>query len=338
MNAWIGGQLLVRIDVFERNPHYRYGHDEGDEFAHSLQISTIICGVFGVVRFDNPGNAKALTRGTSDRTDSTLFRMYKSTLLTVRTGVIGQNITKPMEKLEPLSPDKIRSGQELINSKIFERAEKLELSNDDLEPLPDGVYNIEGYCKSSPRIMWILKQPYDDMKEGKPSGGGWEVYGAFNNDDAFKITTWQPIIYSLFGIRNHKLYGDSDVPYIRDDKSMVDLLKDIAYINIDKMPGSRPPSDAELAEAYELWKDIVEEQICLYDPQVICFANTMWLFKKDWGIDEHTKHESIPLGNDKNMFVYRKDGRLCLDTYHPAQRVVARESYVDAIIKAVNDL
>ena len=111
-----------------------------------------------------------------------------------------------MEKLEPLSPDKIRSGQELINSKIFERAEKLELSNDDLEPLPDGVYNIEGYCKSSPRIMWILKQPYDDMKEGKPSGGGWEVYGAFNNDDAFKITTWQPIIYSLFGIRNHKLY------------------------------------------------------------------------------------------------------------------------------------
>ena len=34
-----------------------------------------------------------------------------------------------------------------------------------------------------------------------------EVYGAFNNDDAFKNTTWQPIIYSLFGIRNHKLYG-----------------------------------------------------------------------------------------------------------------------------------
>lgn len=118
---------------------------------------------------------------------------------------------------------------------------------------------------------------------------------------------------------------------------MVDLLKDIAYINVDKMPGYRTTSDAELAEAYEQWKDIVEEQIRLYDPQVICFANTMWLFKKDWGIDEHTKHESIPLGNDKNMFVYRKDGRLCLDTYHPAQRVVPRENYVDAIIKIVNE-
>lgn len=241
-----------------------------------------------------------------------------------------------MEKSELLSPGKIRSGQELIKNKIYERAKELGLSNDGLEPIPDGVFNIEGYCQSSPRIMWILKQPYDDFKDGKPSGGGWEVYGAFNNDDAYKNTTWQPIVYTLFGIRNHKFYGDSDVPYIHDDKTMVDLMKDIAYINVDKMPGLKTTSDVELAEAYEQWKGIIEEQIRLYDPQVICFANTMWLFKKDWDIDEHTEHESISLGNDKHMLVYHKDDRLCLDTYHPAQRVVARENYVDAIIKVVN--
>lgn len=128
-----------------------------------------------------------------------------------------------MEKSELLSPDKIRSGQELIKSKIFERAEKLELSNDGLEPLPDGVADIEGYCKSSPRIMWVLKQPYDDMKDGKPFGGGWEVYGAFENSDAHTNMTWQPIVYSLVGIRDHKQYND--MPYIRDDKSMLDVLK-----------------------------------------------------------------------------------------------------------------
>lgn len=241
-----------------------------------------------------------------------------------------------MVNSKKLSSEDIRKGQEKIKEEIYARAKELGISTDDLWPLPDGVFNIEGYCQSSPRIMWILKQPYDDMKEGKPYGGGWEVYGAFNNDDAFKNTTWQPIIYSLFGIRNYKLYGDSDVPYIRDDKSMVDLLKDIAYINVDKMPGYRSTSDEELSQAYEQWKDIVEEQIRLYDPQVICFANTMWLFKKDWGIDENTEHEEVPLGNDKSMFVYNKDGRLCLDTYHPAQRVVKREDYVDSIIKVVN--
>ena len=34
---------------------------------------------------------RPLWRGTSDRIDSTLFRMYKSKLLTVRTGAIGHN-------------------------------------------------------------------------------------------------------------------------------------------------------------------------------------------------------------------------------------------------------
>lgn len=173
------------------------------------------------------------------------------------------------------------------------------------------------------------------MKKGKPHGGGWEVYGAFENSDAHTNMTWQPIVYSLVGIRKNKLYND--MPYIRDDKSMLEVLKDIAYINVDKMPGYRTTSDKELAHAYEQWKDIIEEQIRLYDPQVICFANTMWIFKKDWGIDEHTEHETVPLGNDKYMFVYRKDGRLCLDTYHPAQRTIPRGNYVDSIIKVIND-
>ena len=93
-----------------------------------------------------------------------------------------------------------------------------------------------------------------------------------------------------------------------------------------------------MAVRFLTFTDCFNKFISLQCKQVICFANTMWLFKKDWGIDEHTKHESIPLGNDKNMFVYRKDGRLCLDTYHPSQRVVKRGNYVDAIIKAVNDL
>lgn len=239
-----------------------------------------------------------------------------------------------MEKSKPICPDEIRSGQELIKTKIYERAKGLGLSNEGLAPIPDGVYNIEGYCNSTPRIMWVLKQPYDDFKEGKPSGGGWEVYGAFENSDADTNRTWQPIVYTLVGIREHKLW--KDMSYIRDAKSMMETLKDIAYINVDKMPGMKNTSDEELAEAYERWKGIIEEQIRLYDPQVICFANTMWLFKKDWGIDENTKYESISLGNDKHMLVYHKDGRLCLDTYHPAQRVITRENYVDAIIKVVN--
>ena len=88
-----------------------------------------------------------------------------------------------MVNSKKLSSEDIRKGQEKIKEEIYARAKELGISTDDLWPLPDGVFNIEGYCQSSPRIMWILKQPYDDMKEGKPYGGGWDVYGAFNKDD-----------------------------------------------------------------------------------------------------------------------------------------------------------
>ena len=43
-----------------------YDVDVGIQYIH-------IRGAFSVARFDNPGNAKALTRGTSDRTGSTFF-------------------------------------------------------------------------------------------------------------------------------------------------------------------------------------------------------------------------------------------------------------------------
>ena len=41
----------------------------------------IIRGAFGVARFDNPGNAKALTSGTSDRTGSTFSYFCISTIV-----------------------------------------------------------------------------------------------------------------------------------------------------------------------------------------------------------------------------------------------------------------
>ncbi len=35
------------------------------------------------------------------------------------------------------------------------------------EPIIDGIFNIEMYQKEPLRILWILKEPYDD------DGGGW---------------------------------------------------------------------------------------------------------------------------------------------------------------------
>ena len=54
--------------MFIYNPHWLFVF-----IAEREKLYTHQRGAFGVARFDNLGNAKALTRGTSDRTGSTFF-------------------------------------------------------------------------------------------------------------------------------------------------------------------------------------------------------------------------------------------------------------------------
>ena len=54
------------------------------------ELYTHLRGAFSVARFDILGNAKALTRGTSDRTGSTFFYAYvKLNEITANQGVVG---------------------------------------------------------------------------------------------------------------------------------------------------------------------------------------------------------------------------------------------------------
>jgi len=57
--------------VFIYNPHWLYVF-----IAEREKLYTHQRGAFGVARFDRQGNAKALTRGTSDRTGSTFLYVY----------------------------------------------------------------------------------------------------------------------------------------------------------------------------------------------------------------------------------------------------------------------
>ena len=96
-----------------------------------------------------------------------------------------------------------RAQQQLIDE-IYAHARRLGLSNDELWPIPDGIYvpepkagteaadlsTLEAYL-SGTRVMWVLKEPYDETEGNSPSGGGWNLFGAFDNDDAWANRTWQ---------------------------------------------------------------------------------------------------------------------------------------------------
>ena len=229
----------------------------------------------------------------------------------------------------------LEKKQQEMQDKIRNTAEALGLSKDDpvLEPICDGVSDIEGYLKSNPKIMWILKEPWDDMTaEGIAAGGGWSLTELFKNNVWMNQDNWKLMIQINYAIRNNLTWEELD--YIENNSAMADELKKMAYINISKMPNGKISSDSYLTTCYDLWKDILFEQIGLYSPDIIIFGNTFKLFAKDLGIDNEPTYTAT--SGKWCAKAYKKDKQIFIDAYHPSRKggEDGGHDYVTSVIEA----
>lgn len=230
-------------------------------------------------------------------------------------------------------PEQLKNAQEGIKNDICKLAEERKLSTAEIEPIYDGIFDAKEYLlPTSPRIMWILKEPYDDFDEkGNPKGGGWKLF----SDDDFVNTVWknktfQVVTYITYGILNHKKWDD--MPWIRDKKEMMNVLKRIAYINISKMPGDKRLK-CNLSEAYQTWKEIILKQIKVYNPQILIFGNTFHLVKDDLIGEDVEPEIKEEVQNGVYLHVYEIENKKIFDAYHPNQSRIKRQKYVDSIIE-----
>ena len=212
-----------------------------------------------------------------------------------------------------MTTEDLRKAQEDIQNKILQCAKENHLTSNDILPMYDGVYDVHKYLASSPRIMWVLKEFVDEITNGKPSGGDYYVYDCFakNKDEIRKNPTWRRMIYTSYGIAKHRRWNEMD--WIKDDLSMVDILKQIAYINVSKMPGNITSDDNNIRKCYSIWRTILLKQIQVYNPQIIIFGNTFKFFKEDMiGLDIEPKK----IGG--YLDIYERNGVLLFDAYHPS--------------------
>lgn len=208
------------------------------------------------------------------------------------------------------------------------------LSSDSLLPIFDGVADIKAYLKSSPKIMWILKEPYDYINEEtkKPEGGGWTLMEDLEKDSNNPLVqslprTMQRIIYVTAGISENLEYDHMAYYY---HPEMYKYLFQIAYINLSKMPAGTRSGD--MTEKYLIWKDIIFEQLKLYNPEVIIFGNTLQYMKEDLGINEK---DIVPLSSGW-VNIYKKEDRLFVDAYHPGI-FCSTKQYVNTMTKIIRE-
>lgn len=232
--------------------------------------------------------------------------------------------------------EELQKSQKKMHSKIYQCAQKQELikENPPLEPICDGASDIEGYLSSNPKIMWLLKEPYDDFTvKGKPKGGGWSFTKYFQNIELQPHQSMLKLIIQInYAIHNNLDWKDLD--YINDNPKMVEELQKTAYINLSKMPRNTSSSNTHLKECYRIWKDILWKQIELYTPDIIIFGNTFKFFKEDLQI---TEKPISTVSGQWSTDAYKKDNMILIDAYHPSRKGGEDGSfdYVTSIVKAV---
>lgn len=177
-----------------------------------------------------------------------------------------------MEKINSRDIRYIENAQRLINKRIECIAQTNGLTNGGSSfPIYDGIGNIEEYILSQPRIACLLKEPWDEIVNGKLQGGGWSICDLFmRQDQNWSNLTWQRVIYTIYGLRNNLKYMEMD--YIRDNHSMGEVLRSIAWINLNKMPAKTRSNQTYIENFRKYWKDVVKEQLRIYSPNVILCA------------------------------------------------------------------
>ncbi|OHX64320.1 hypothetical protein [Flammeovirga pacifica] len=216
-------------------------------------------------------------------------------------------------------------AEEAIQKSIF----AITPDEEGTEPISDGVVNPELYLNAKFKILWILKEPHD------PSGGGWSSNEAFNNLESWasQPSTGKNLLkkvnYATYGILNNFMEW-GDLPEINQKNDVWKALKNIAYINIRKLPGESSSDERVISTAYAKHKDLLLHQIDTYQPDIIIGGNTLCHFYNDLKLDE------IPPVKMGERIYYPTKEKIFIDAYHPSY-VMKEEEYVDNIILAVKD-
>ena len=215
----------------------------------------------------------------------------------------------------------------------------------------DGVLNLDVFNETNPRILWILKEPnwgedYNDIEENKEHLNDDEIRNILENQltNDYRIKyyndvtvynkwkmTFQNIFYITYGILERR-YNRHEIPNI-DDKAKINgtyRLSEIAFINLKKIPGGSNANPNKIESSYFKHKEFIHKQIKIIDPNIIINASRV-----------HSLFNDLSEGKSINMnysfpFVVT-ESRLIIDTFHPLQKEISAEDYVDSILCIVKD-
>lgn len=193
----------------------------------------------------------------------------------------------------------------------------------------DGVGNIEEYVKSSPKVMWILKEPWDTELDNS-----FCVYD-YNITQGTRLnTTIRNMTFSMECFQKDMTYeqlpslSTTPAKFKETEERVKQALGQIAYINISKILAGRATSDERLHQMWNDWHSLVMKQIKIYEPDVIIFGGTFHVFEsKSLGLPVLLPQEPGKKGTF-NVYETNMNSKkvTLIETNHPAYRYLGERS------------
>ena len=196
----------------------------------------------------------------------------------------------------------------------------------------DGVVDIDCYQKSPLKVMWILKETNSE--------GSWSIVDNYKNHtwltDNNRLMSIRRVIYASYGIMHPEIKDWKDFPWSYE-KECQTALRNIAFININKLPGSSVADDNMIQEAYNRNRALLKLQFDTYDPDIVIFGNTLKYvnledFDGDFSVDNRMRTEKT------DTHYYADMNRLYINAWHPSYyKGISDEDYVMDIVEITRE-
>ena len=182
----------------------------------------------------------------------------------------------------------------------------------------------DAYWDARPRVLWILK-------EANAEDGGWSLcdFLANKNGALDQYPDWKrtfgKVAQVSWGLL-HGVPGFEALPGGPDHDELRAALRQIAVVNISKLPGEGASVPAELASRASDFQALLAQQIEALAPDIAISGNVVHLLPPSLVLGDPTP------GATPSLAVYEpQGGRLVLDAYHPAYWSRSQAEYYEEI-------
>ena len=109
---------------------------------------------------------------------------------------------------------------------------------------------------------------------------------------------------------------------------LLNSIQQIGWVNINKIAAGKT-SPKDLTPKFNIWKDVLKEQIVTYNPEVIICGNTLQYFDNEKYMDFRSNtgvKKPVGMGN---FHYFCFSDRLYINAYHPSKLFLNEREYIN---------